>query len=89
MFCKKIKFEKIKRNKKIKYNNFTYYSVQDSEVQRIVLEYCLNNNIEIKSITINNCNCCVKLKCSTEEANKFVLYLLNNYFIYFKNFKFY
>ena len=39
-----IKFEKIKHSE----TYLTYDAVKDSEVQRIILEYCLENNINIK-----------------------------------------
>lgn len=83
MFCKKIKFEKIKIDDDL----FVYKAISDEKVQKIVLNYCINNNIKLKYMDIRFCNCCVKLKCTSNEANKFILYMLENYYMYFKNFK--
>lgn len=84
MFCKKIKFEKIKQND----NGLIYNAVSDAEVQKVILEYCIDHNLEIKCIKISGCDICIKLKCSYKQANEFVLYMIKTYYLYFKNFKF-
>lgn len=83
IFYKTIRFEKIRHFKTLG----SYKAVADNEVQKTILEYCLDNNINIKSINIDFCNITVKLYCNRKQVAEFILYFLKNYSNYFKNFR--
>lgn len=65
-----------------------YTTIKDSEVQRIILQYCLDNDIDLISVITNYDDCKIKIKATKKQVKQLVLYLLTNYIKYFKNFKY-
>lgn len=82
-----IKFEKIKIPHET--DPLKYYTIDEGSLQEIILKYCLEHNLEIVTIQIDNLKCKVKLKnCTKEQVYKFVIKLLEDYNECLKNFKY-
>ena len=77
-----IRFEKIKINE----NHIKYYTITDDTVQEIISNYCIEHDIKLKRIIIQDLKCKVKIIGTKDDVYNLFLYLLANYHDALKNF---
>lgn len=74
---KRIKFDLKRKNYRWveDYNDYMYTSVNETEIHRLIISYCRENNINLKSIKIVWGTCTVKLQGNNEDVTNLVLYI--------------
>lgn len=78
---KKIKFDLKKRNFKwdVAVQDYTYFVLNESEVHRLIIEYCRSNKIILKSIKIIWNTCIIKIKGTEQDVMNLVLYITKTF----------
>lgn len=78
---KKIKFDLKKRNFRWdpKSQDYIYEIINESEVHRIIIEYCRSNKIILKSIKIIWNTCTIKIKGTEQDVMNLVLYITKTF----------
>ena len=71
-----IKFEKNKIPDDTSF--LKYYELSDGYIQNIIVNYCIDNNITLKSLQFDGCKCKTKIKGNKQDVYNFVTYLMLN-----------
>lgn len=76
---KKIKFDLKKRNFHwdVESQDYVYFVLNESEVHRLIIEYCRSNKIILKSIKIIWNTCTIKIKGTEQDKINLILYITN------------
>lgn len=74
---KKIKFDLKKRNFHwdVESQDYVYFVLNESEVHRLIIEYCRSNKIILKSIKIFFDTCTIKIKGTEQDKINLILYI--------------
>ena len=78
---KKIKFNLKKRNFRwdSKLQDYVYECLNETEVHRLIIEYCRSNKIILKSIKIIWNTCTIKIKGTEQDVMNLVLYITKTF----------
>ena len=74
---RKIKFNLQKKNYRLVNcgDSYVYDSIDESDIHRIIITYCKENNINLKSIKIFCGTCVIKIYGNADNITTLVLYI--------------
>ena len=75
---RKIKFKLKKKNYRweTSRNKYVYTCIDETELHRLIITYCKENNITLKSIKILKGTCTIKLYGNNDDVINLVLYII-------------